>query len=127
MIKLSNPGAVGKKVLIMKLKLALLCSLGLAAGNALACFTVYDRSNRVVYHAQTSPVDMTRQLHETLPRAFPGGHMVFGGGTDCPIAQTRPLAGVRAAGPSRNATMITEMRDSPISIIQKNGVVREIR
>ena len=74
----------------MKLKLALVCAIGLASVNAMACYTVYDRNNNVVYNAQTPPVDMTRPLHETLPAAFPGGHMVFGAGADCPREQMRP-------------------------------------
>lgn len=66
-------------------KCLLLCSLlGSASMQAAACFTVYDRSDRIVYHAATPPVDMSRPIHETLPALFPGGHMVFGAGTDCP-------------------------------------------
>lgn len=69
----------------MKLKLALLCTLGLASSNVMAsCYTVYDRSNQVVYNAQTPPVDMSRPLHETMPAAFPGGHLVFDSGAACP-------------------------------------------
>ncbi len=81
-------------------KPALLCSLALAAGNALACYTVYDRSNAVVYHAQTPPVDMSLPIHQTLPAVFPGGHLVFDNSLDCPREQAaamrlpvRPVAG----------------------------------
>lgn len=56
---------------------------------ALACYTVYDRNNHIVYNAQTAPVDMRMQIHETLPRVFPGAHMVFDDSTDCPITQER--------------------------------------
>jgi hypothetical protein len=69
------------------LKPALLCSLALAAGNALACYTVYDRGNAVVYHAQTPPVDMSLPIHQTLPAVFPGGHLVFDTSLDCPREQ----------------------------------------
>src|SRR4051812_32748929 len=69
---------------IMKLKLALLCVLGIASANAMACYTVYDKSNRVVYSGTRAPVDMSLQIHETLPRVAPGGHMVFDAGSDCP-------------------------------------------
>jgi hypothetical protein len=62
----------------------------LAGGQALACYTVYDRDNRIVYNAQTPPVDMSRPLHETLPKAFPGGHMVFAHGSECPTDVARP-------------------------------------
>jgi hypothetical protein len=44
---------------------------------ALACYTVYNRANQVIYHASAAPVDMRYQLHETLPAVFPDGHMVF--------------------------------------------------
>jgi hypothetical protein len=59
----------------------------LAAGNALACYTVYDRANTIVYHAQTPPVDMSSPFSDRLQRVFPGGHLVFGSGADCPIKQ----------------------------------------
>jgi hypothetical protein len=63
----------------------LCCVLGFAATHAAACFTVYDRADRVVYQSQTPPVDMSRPLHETLPARFPGGHMIFELGAECPV------------------------------------------
>lgn len=67
-------------------KLRLLCSLlGAASLEALACFTVYDRADRVVYQSQTPPVDMSQPLHETLPARFPGGHMIFNLGAECSV------------------------------------------
>ena len=66
------------------LKCLLLCSLlGSASMQAVACYTVYDPSDRVVYHESVPPVDMSRPLHETLPTRFPGGHMIFATDTDC--------------------------------------------
>jgi hypothetical protein len=59
--------------------------LGLAAFNAAACYTVYDRSDRVVYQSERPPVDMSRPLHETLPARFPGGHMIFEAGGECAV------------------------------------------
>lgn len=61
------------------------CLLGLLGLDAMACFTVYDRSDRVVYQSQTPPVDMSRPLHETVPARFPGGHMIFELGADCHV------------------------------------------
>jgi hypothetical protein len=79
-------------------KKALMAALAvLAAGPALACFTVYDRNNQVLYNAQVPPVDMSKPLAETLPQKFPGGHMVFGNGTNCPIVQA---AGQLRASPT---------------------------
>jgi hypothetical protein len=78
----------------MNFKIAVFCLLAPFSLNSVACYTVYDRNNRVVYDAQTAPVDMRYQIHETLPLVFPGGHMVFGNSTDCPITHERaPRAG----------------------------------
>ena len=78
-------------------KKALMAALAvLAAGPALACFTVYDRNNQVLYNAQVPPVDMSRPLAETLPQKFPGGHMVFDQNVNCPIVQA---AGQMRASP----------------------------
>jgi hypothetical protein len=88
---------------IMKFKLLFLCTLGLAASNAMACYTVYDRFNRVVYSGQDAPVDMRYQLHETVPRVYPGGHMVFGNETDCPRIQLNPAEAVNRRTSSGDA------------------------
>jgi len=55
------------------------------SGQAMACYTVYNRANQVIYKAMQAPVDMRYQLHQTLPAVFPGGHMVFSiTDRDCP-------------------------------------------
>lgn len=61
------------------------------SGQALACYTVYNRANQVIYHARQAPVDMRYQLHQTLPAVFNDGHMVFSiTDTDCPpVNRTR--------------------------------------
>lgn len=92
----------------MKFKLALLCAIGLASVNAMACYTVYDRANQVVYNAQTPPVDMSRPIHETLPTRFPGATMVFGSSTDCPREQPAKLMPIPA--PARPSPMLTDRR-----------------
>ena len=81
----------------MKLERALLAMLlGLAAGQALACYTVYDRSGRVVYNDEAPPVDMSRPIHETLPTRFPDAHMVFDIETGCDsIAPLSPVIASR--------------------------------
>jgi hypothetical protein len=60
--------------------------LALGAGQAMACYMVYDRNNQVAYAGQTPPpgVDMSKPLHEALAARYPGGHMVFDNGRDCP-------------------------------------------
>ena len=92
----------------MKLKLALLCAIGLSSVNAMACYTVYDRSNNVVYNAQTPPVDMSRPLSETVPVAFPGGTMVFGSSTDCP--REAPQRVSLPVTPSKPSPLLTDRR-----------------
>ncbi len=77
----------------MKLKLALISTLALAAGQAMACYTVYDAGNRVLYQSVQPPVDMSRPLHEALQRRYPGSSMVFEQGANCSVlgvAQARP-------------------------------------
>ena len=92
----------------MKLKLALLCAVGLASFNAMACYTVYDRDNRIVYNSQTPPVDMSRPLRETVPVAFPGGTMVFGAGTDCAREATTGV--LLPVAPSKPSPLLTDRR-----------------
>ena len=92
----------------MKLKLALLCTIGFASVNAMAaCYTVYDRANHVVYNSQTAPVDMSRPLHETVPVAFPGGSMVFNNSMDCPRLVPSNNA---PAAPARPSPLLTDRR-----------------
>lgn len=68
----------------MKLKLALLGGLLLAGANAMACYTVYDTGNRVVYQGPLAPVDMSLPLHEALAQRFPRGvQMVFNQNANC--------------------------------------------
>ena len=77
----------------MKFKLALIGFLALAAGQAMACYTVYDANNRVLYQSAQPPVDMSRPLHETLQRRYPGSSLVFEQGAACTslgVAQARP-------------------------------------
>ena len=69
----------------MKLSHAVLAAgLALAAGQALACYTVYDSNDRIVYNDLAPPVDMSQPLHEALSRRFPGSSMVFNDSRDCP-------------------------------------------
>jgi hypothetical protein len=50
----------------MKIRFAVLALACFAAAPAMACYTVYDRTNTVVYNAQVPPVDMTKPLREAL-------------------------------------------------------------
>lgn len=72
----------------------ILFGFALAAGalQALACYTVYDRSGRVMYQGEQPPVDMSLPLHQALPVRYPGGHLVFDTTTECPALATARLA-----------------------------------
>jgi hypothetical protein len=59
---------------------------------AMACYTVYNPSNQVVYAGPDTPIDMSYQIHQRLPAAFPGGHMVFNLSSDCLVVDTRKVA-----------------------------------
>ena len=93
----------------MKFKLALVVgALGLASVNAMACYTVYDRDNHVVYNSQTAPVDMSRPIHETVPVAFPGGTMIFDLSNDCP--REAPTRLVASPAPAKPSPLLTDRR-----------------
>jgi hypothetical protein len=74
----------GRGSVSMNIRFAVLALACFAAAPAMACYTVYDRTNTVVYNAQVPPVDMTKPLHEALESRWPGGHMVFGNELECP-------------------------------------------
>ena len=46
---------------------------GLFAPGAWAtCYVIYGADQQVIYRSQTPPVDLSRNLHETLPQVAPG-------------------------------------------------------
>jgi hypothetical protein len=80
--------------------------LGLTAAQALACYTVYDSADRVVYQSEKPPVDMSRPLHETLPPRF---HMIFDGAAECAVINSVALgAGGRTL--TSISPLLTEQR-----------------
>ena len=88
----------------------LLCAvLGAASFNASACYTVYDRSDQVVYQSQDPPVDMSRPIHDTLSSRYPGGHLVFDTAAQCP-ATPSVAARRRAADTAAPAPLLTDER-----------------
>jgi len=94
-----------------------------ASVQALAqCYTVYDRSNRALYQGREAPVDMSRPLHDTMPRAFPGGHLVFDNLRSC--NELRPLTPPDTARMGNGAAPkvskeITELRDAHVRVIRE--------
>lgn len=147
--------------------------LAAASWQAMACYTVYDGANRVVYRSAQAPVDMSRPLHETLPQRFPGGQLVFDASSSCselsavarplppdrpspvftdrataqsmrvpytvvagdvvmvrpgvatlrPTVTTLPTLAQARPQPAKPATVITELRNPPMTIVQRGDDV----
>ena len=87
-----------------------------AASATAACYVVYDMGGQVVYRAQTPPVDMARNLHETLPALAPGGKLVFTLDTEgCEFELNRlPLkVAAAAAAPAKAAPRARKRAATP--------------
>jgi len=98
----------GESVMGRSKAILLVLLLGPVPLHAIACFTVWDRADRVVYYGDKPPVDMSRPLHETVPVRFPGGHMVFDT-RQCPVVDSLAFnAGVRT--PTTSSPLLTEER-----------------
>src|SRR6187549_4146089 len=83
---------------VMKFKLGILCGLLLAGANAMACYTVYDGSGRVMYRGLETPVDMSLPLHQALEGRFPAGaSLVFDHSPSCTPVSVAQVA--RPTGP----------------------------
>jgi hypothetical protein len=72
---------------------------------AAACYLVYAPNQEIVYRASVPPVDMSRELHETLPQVAPGGTLVFSlDDQGCEITINKlPLASASVRGGKRPA------------------------
>ena len=107
------------------LKFALGVSLpGLLSSQALACYTVYNRSDQVVYLAAAAPVDMRYPLHQTLPAVFPGGHLVFSvTDTACPLVNRSRDSSVRTTVNSL-ASRTAEERSVTRQVRPANGLIK---
>ncbi|EER58867.1 conserved hypothetical protein [Acidovorax delafieldii 2AN] len=62
-----------------------------------ACYRVYAPDHEIVYRAPVPPVDLSREIHETLPLVAPGGTLVFSLDSEgCEITVNKlPLASVQ--------------------------------
>ena len=56
---------------------AVLATCAAAQMASAACYYVYSPSNELIYRSNRTPVDLTYQLHNTLPSVYPGARMVF--------------------------------------------------
>jgi len=75
------------------LKCALAITLAmLVAAPAAACFKVYNQANQLQYSSPNAPIDMSYQIHQRLPAAFPGGHLVFGQDGECAVIDIRKIS-----------------------------------
>lgn len=65
------------------MKKAFACSIAAVAGVLFsqgaqaACYVVYGPAQQVIYRSTQSPVDLSYQLHDTVPTVVPGGTLVF--------------------------------------------------
>lgn len=101
-----------------KSRLVLLLSLvAMVPIQALACYTVYDRSNRVMYQGAEPPagVDMSQPLHRALERRYPGGHMVFNAGDACAPVPFAQLARPQGPAAPPNTLVVASNASTQIS------------
>jgi hypothetical protein len=118
------PAALPVPESIMKFKPLVLVAASLFAANAMACYTVYDRSGRIVYHAEDPPVDMSQQLHSALQRRFPGSHMVFDQGAICePVSLGSVARATGPAAPPNSAVMGNKVAvATPVTVYEQPAV-----
>ena len=57
--------------------IAAAASVFFSQGALAACYVVYGPAQQVIYRSTQSPVDLSYQLHETVPMVVPGGTLVF--------------------------------------------------
>lgn len=69
-----------------------------APGAWAACYVIYGADPQIIYRLQIPPVDLSRNLHETLPQVAPGGTRAFSlDNYGCDLEVIRPAANVAAA------------------------------
>jgi hypothetical protein len=97
--------------------------LAVASFNAAACYTVYDRANRIVYQGEEAPVDMSRPIHETLLARYPGGQLVFDTQTECAAIDVRSRAlaySDRTTSPLLTDRSNAQAMRAPYTLIERN-------
>ena len=93
------------------LKFALaFCACTLTAVPAMACYTVINAANQVVYSGIDAPIDMSYQISQRLQSAFPGGHLIFDNSTvECPRVDMRPGAQLPASNSPASMALAAAM------------------
>ncbi len=68
-----------------------------------ACYVLYGPDKQIIYRDDQPPVDMSYQLHQTVPQVVPGGTMVFSPDEyDCQLKINKlPVAGTTNITPAR--------------------------
>ena len=103
------------------IKIALgICAAACLMPQAWACYVVYNPANQIVYSGAYPPVDLSYQIHQVLPAAFPTGHLVFDNSSPCESLDARKVAplltnvpGAAAAPPSRARPAATGQTPRP--------------
>lgn len=67
-------GTIGRN---MKLLIAMLLALVLPTCATAACYTVYDKNDRVLFQDSAAPVDLSRPISEQVRATWPDGNMVM--------------------------------------------------
>ena len=62
----------------MKKILAVIAACGFASMAEATCYTVYDKSGKMIYQSSDAPVDTRLEYHRTVPQRFgPGATIVY--------------------------------------------------
>ncbi|WCM91571.1 hypothetical protein M5C99_14325 [Acidovorax sp. NCPPB 2350] len=70
-----------------------------------ACYVIYSASQEVIYRSPTPPVDLSREIHQTLQRTAPGATLVFTlDNAGCELELNRLPTGTGAALPAQSST-----------------------
>lgn len=101
----------------MKLKHLGAIALGLAAANAMACYTVYDGANRIAYQGDKPPVDMSRPIHQQIQARYPGGHMMFEQTAACAPISLGQLARPGGPLPAPNTAVLDTGRERLVAVV----------
>ena len=81
---------------------AVLAAAFFSQSAAAACYVVYGPDQDIVYRAPEPPVDMSYQIHQTLPLVAPGSTLVFSPDNhNCDLTVNKlPLASAQGAAGS---------------------------